>query len=49
MDETEGFDRLAFLSNRRLTALGAPRSVAEGFGLGATLEDVFVSLEEAVE
>jgi ABC-2 type transport system ATP-binding protein len=46
MDEAERFDRLAFLSNGRRIALGTPAEVRAGFGPGATLEDIFVRLQE---
>jgi ABC-2 type transport system ATP-binding protein len=46
MDEAERFDRLAFLSNGRGIALGTPAEVRAGFGPGATLEDIFVRLQE---
>ena len=49
MDEAEGFDRLAFLSRGELIGLGPPVEVAEGFAPGASLEDVFVTLEEGQE
>jgi ABC-2 type transport system ATP-binding protein len=45
MDEAEHFDRLAFLSRGRLTALGTPQEVKASFGAGASLEDIFVSLQ----
>jgi ABC-2 type transport system ATP-binding protein len=46
MDEAERFDRLAFLSNGRRIALGTPSEVKASFGPGATLEDIFVQLQE---
>jgi ABC-2 type transport system ATP-binding protein len=46
MDEAERFDRLAFLSRGRLTALGSPAEVRAGYGGGRTLEDIFVLLQE---
>ena len=46
MDEAEQFDRLAFLSNGHRIALGTPAEVRAGFGAGATLEDIFVRLQE---
>ena len=46
MDEAERFDRLAFLSNGHRIALGTPAEVRAGFGAGATLEDIFVQLQE---
>ena len=46
MDEAERFDRLAFLSRGRLTALGTPPEVRQAFGEGLTLEDIFVQLQE---
>ena len=46
MDEAERFDRLAFLSRGRLTALGTPDEVRASFGTGLTLEDIFVMLQE---
>ena len=46
MDEAEHFDRLAFLSNGHRIALGTPAEVRAGFGAGATLEDIFVRLQE---
>ena len=47
MDEAERFDRLAFLSRGRLTALGTPAEVRASFGAGKTLEDIFVQLQDA--
>ena len=46
MDEAEHFDRLAFLSRGRLTAVGTPDEVRATFGKGLTLEDIFVQLQE---
>ena len=46
MDEAERFDRLAFLSHGRLTALGTPDEVRHAFGANLTLEDIFVMLQE---
>jgi ABC-2 type transport system ATP-binding protein len=46
MDEAERFDRLAFLSAGRLTALGTPEEVKRSFGEGRSLEDIFVELQE---
>ena len=46
MDEAERFDRLAFLSRGRLTALGTPDEVRSAFGKGLSLEDIFVQLQE---
>ena len=46
MDEAERFDRLAFLSLGRLTALGTPSEVRAKFGGAMTLEDIFVMLQE---
>jgi ABC-2 type transport system ATP-binding protein len=46
MDEAERFDRLAFLSRGRLTALGTPEEVRASFGQGLSLEDIFVQLQE---
>ena len=45
MDEAERFDRLAFLSRGRLTALGTPAEVRASFGRDLTLEDIFVKLQ----
>jgi ABC-2 type transport system ATP-binding protein len=47
MDEAERFDRLAFLSRGRLKAVGTPEEVRHTFGAGLSLEDIFVSLQEA--
>ena len=49
MDEAERFDRLAFLSRGRLTALGTPPEVRRAFGEGLSLEDIFVQLQEKNE
>jgi ABC-2 type transport system ATP-binding protein len=46
MDEAERFDRLAFLSRGHLTALGTPDEVKRSFGVGQSLEDIFVTLQE---
>jgi ABC-2 type transport system ATP-binding protein len=46
MDEAERFDRLAFFARGRLTALGAPAEVKASFPGAATLEDVYVALDE---
>jgi ABC-2 type transport system ATP-binding protein len=46
MDEAEHFDRLAFLSLGRLTAIGTPAEVRAAFGQGLSLEDIFVQLQE---
>jgi ABC-2 type transport system ATP-binding protein len=46
MDEAERFDRLAFLSRGRLTALGTPDEVRRSFGENLSLEDIFVMLQE---
>ncbi len=46
MDEAERFDRLAFLSRGHLKAVGTPAEVKQAFG-GGTLEDIFVSLQDA--
>jgi len=47
MDEAERFDRLAFLSRGRLTAVGTPAEVRATFGQGLSLEDIFVQLQES--
>jgi ABC-2 type transport system ATP-binding protein len=47
MDEAERFDRLAFLSRGRLKAVGTPAQVKSSFGAGQSLEDIFVTLQEA--
>jgi ABC-2 type transport system ATP-binding protein len=49
MDEAERFDRLAFLSRGRLKAVGTPAEVKSSFGAGQSLEDIFVTLQEAGE
>jgi len=46
MDEAERFDRIAFLSGGKLTALGTPDEVRATFGGNRTLEDIFVMLQE---
>jgi ABC-2 type transport system ATP-binding protein len=46
MDEAERFDRLAFYSRGRLTAVGTPAEVRASFGENMTLEDIFVRLQE---
>jgi ABC-2 type transport system ATP-binding protein len=46
MDEAERFDRLAFLSRGRLTAIGTPDEVRHAFGANLSLEDIFVLLQE---
>ena len=46
MDEAERFDRLAFLTRGRLTAVGTPQEVRTAFGQGLSLEDIFVKLQE---
>ncbi len=46
MDEAERFDRLAFLSNGHLMAVGTPAEVKTSFGTGMSLEDIFVALQE---
>ena len=47
MDEAERFDRLVFLSRGRVTALGTPAEVRAAYGGLATLEDIFVTLQDA--
>jgi ABC-2 type transport system ATP-binding protein len=47
MDEAERFDRLAFLSRGKLKAVGTPSEVKSTFGAGQSLEDIFVTLQEA--
>ena len=47
MDEAERFDRLAFLSRGRLTAVGTPTEVKRTFGDSLSLEDIFVRLQES--
>jgi drug efflux transport system ATP-binding protein len=49
MDEAEHFDRLAFLSLGKLTAIGTPDEVRATFGGQRTLEDIFVMLQEQRE
>ncbi len=46
MDEAERFDRLAMMSRGHLTAIGTPGEVRNAFGGVASLEDVFVQLQE---
>jgi len=46
MDEAEKFDRLAFLSRGKLKAVGTPGEVKSSFGVGRSLEDIFVTLQE---
>ncbi len=46
MDEAEKFDRLAFLSRGKLKAVGTPTEVKTSFGVGQSLEDIFVSIQE---
>lgn len=46
MDEAERFDRLVFLSRGRRVALGSPTEVKAQFGVGRSLEDIFVALQE---
>jgi ABC-2 type transport system ATP-binding protein len=46
MDEAERFDRLVFLSQGRLKAIGTPMEVKAAFGKGSSLEDIFVALQE---
>jgi len=46
MDEAEQFDRLAFLSQGRLKAVGTPEEVRNSFGARQSLEDIFVMLQE---
>jgi ABC-2 type transport system ATP-binding protein len=46
MDEAERFDRLAFLSRGKLTASGTPAEVKASFGVGQSLEDIFVLLQQ---
>ena len=47
MDEAERFDRLAFLSRGRLTAVGTPTEVKRSFGEDLSLEDIFVQLQQS--
>ena len=46
MDEATHCNRLAFIYGGRLIAQGTPTELRDSFGPGATLEDVFVGLEE---
>ena len=46
MDEAERFDRLLMLSRGRLMAIGTPGEVKQAFGGAASLEDIFVQLQE---
>lgn len=46
MDEAERFDRLVFLSRGHRVALGSPAEVKAQFGVGRSLEDIFVALQE---
>ncbi|MGC3954388.1 MAG: ABC transporter ATP-binding protein [Propionicimonas sp.] len=46
MDEATHCHRLAFIHGGRLIAQGTPTELRASFGPGATLEDVFVGLEE---
>ena len=46
MDEAEKFDRLAFLSQGKLKAVGTPAEVKSSFGVGQSLEDIFVAIQE---
>jgi ABC-2 type transport system ATP-binding protein len=46
MDEAERFDRLAMLSRGKLMAIGTPSEVRAAFGNAASLEDIFVQLQE---
>jgi ABC-2 type transport system ATP-binding protein len=45
-DEAERFDRLAFMVEGRLTAVGTPAEVRAAFGGGQSLEDIFVALQD---
>jgi ABC-2 type transport system ATP-binding protein len=47
MDEAERFDRLAFMSRGRVTAVGTPAEVRASFGTDLSLEDIFVKLQES--
>jgi ABC-2 type transport system ATP-binding protein len=47
MDEAERFDRLAFLSRGKLTAVGTPAEVKRSFGADLSLEDIFVRLQQS--
>jgi ABC-2 type transport system ATP-binding protein len=49
MDEAERFRRVAFLSYGQLIAVGAPHEVVAQHPGAASLEDVFVALQEAEE
>ncbi|HUK64986.1 MAG TPA: heme ABC exporter ATP-binding protein CcmA [Dongiaceae bacterium] len=49
MDEAERFDRLAFLSRGHLIALGDPAGVKSRFPGAASLEDIFVELQQRDE
>ena len=46
MDEATHCNRLAFIYGGKLIAQGSPTELRDSFGPGATLEDVFVGLEE---
>ncbi len=46
MDEATHCARLAFINGGRLIAQGSPAELRASFGPGATLEDVFVGLEQ---
>jgi len=46
MDEAERFDRLLMLSRGKLMAIGTPDEVKHVFGGAASLEDIFVQLQE---
>ncbi len=46
MDEAERFDRLVFLSRGHVTALGTPAEVRAKYGATASLEDVFILLQD---
>jgi len=46
MDEAEHFDRLVFLSRGHVKAAGTPAEVRAAFGGSATLEDVFIQLQD---
>ena len=46
MDEATHCNRLAFIYGGKLIAQGSPAELRDSFGPGATLEDVFVGLEE---
>ena len=46
MDEAERFDRLVFLSRGHLTAIGTPAEVRAKYGATASLEDVFIQLQD---